>query len=133
MEEFGWRALEIAVPIVAAVVIWALGMLAKWLSSKTTNERLLTLLEQVEDAVSTAVRSTQQAFISGLARDPGAPLTDAQKAEALAKALAAAKAVMGTKGLDVLKAAIGVGQAELDAYLTAKIEERVGRSKPVTP
>jgi hypothetical protein len=134
MEEFGWRALEIATPIVAAVLVWALGMLGRWLSSKTKNERVDALIGQVQDAAQTAVTATQQAFVSALARDPGAPLSDAQKAEALAKALSALKSVLGSKGLDAVKAGIGVGQAELDAFLTAHIEEQVGLAKPpVTP
>jgi len=133
MEEFGWRALEIAAPIVAAVLIWALGMLAKWISTKTQNERIRSLIETVRDAAATAVSATQQAFVSGLARPCGEKLTDEQKAEALARALAACKAVLGTKGLDALKTAIGVGQAELDAYLTAQIEDQVGQNKPVKP
>jgi hypothetical protein len=134
--DFGWKALDVATPIIGAVLVWALGMLARWLSSRTTNERLRALIETVRDAAATAVSSTQQAFVDAL-KEPGlgerGRLTDAQKSEALARALTACKAVLGTKGIDALKAAIGVGQAELDAYLTHQIEAAVAARKAATP
>jgi hypothetical protein len=133
VEDVGWRVLEISIPIVGAVVVWALGMLGRWLSSRTSNERLRTLIMTVQDAASTAVTATQQAYVSGLAREPGAPLTDAQKAEALSRALTACKSVLGTKGLAAVQAAIGFGQAELEAYLTHQIESAVSGAKKVSP
>lgn len=131
----GWKIMEWALPIVSAVVVWALGMLARWLASKTANERLRALLMQVRDAATDAVSAVQQTMVDAMkAADSQANgLTDAQKSAALAAALVSLKASLGTKGLDALKAAIGFGQAELETYLTGQIEAAVGDAKRSAP
>lgn len=126
MEDLGWRIMEWAAPIVAAVVVWALGMLARWLAGRTRNEALLALIAQVQDAVGGAVRETQQTFVAALkeARSDG-KLTDEEKKQALDAALATAKKVLGEKGLAALRSATGASAEEVDKLLKARIEAAV--------
>jgi hypothetical protein len=122
--------MSILVTIVSGVVVWALGMFSRWLSSRTSDQGLRSIIFQANDAAQTAVNATQQTYVGSIkASSEDGKLTDEEKSRALADALDTAKAQLGTKGLDTLKSAIGIGEAAADKWLETKIEAKVGEAK----
>jgi ferritin-like metal-binding protein YciE len=119
---------QIIATTVAAILIWALGMLGRWLASKTSNEKLRAVVYQAIDAAETAVSAVQQTYVDALVA-AGGTMTDAQKSAALAQALATAKGILGTKGLATLQSALALGESAADAWLTSHIEAAVQQKK----
>jgi hypothetical protein len=125
--------LTILVTLVGGMLTWALGMFSKWLSSRTKNEGTVAIIAQATDAAQTAVAAVQGTTVAGLkAANADGKLTAEEAKAVLADALAAAKAVLGTKGLDTLKSAINLGEKTADEWLTKKIEAEVTAAKPPT-
>ena len=119
---------QIIATTVAAILIWALGMLGRWLASKTSNEKLRAVVYQAIDAAETAVSAVQQTYVDALVA-AGGTMTDAQKSAALSQALATAKGILGTKGLATLQSALALGESAADAWLTSHIEAAVQQKK----
>ena len=119
---------QIIATTVAAILIWTLGMLGRWLASKTSNEKLRAVVYQAIDAAETAVSAVQQTYVDALVA-AGGTMTDAQKSAALAQALATAKGILGTKGLATLQSALALGESAADAWLTSHIEAAVQQKK----
>jgi hypothetical protein len=126
----GWQLAGYVVPVLGALLTALVGFGIQWLRAKTASLRWQSVLDQLDEAVDTAVASVQQTVVDGLrAAAADGELTKAEADDVFAKALAAVKATMGTKGLAALQSAMQVGQEALEAYLRAKIEAKVGETK----
>lgn len=126
MEDFGWKALEVLLPVVATALTILIGFAVRWLSARVGNERLQTLFAFVAEAIETSVREIEQTMVEGLkaARLDGT-LSDDEKTAVLKATIESAKRSLGPKGLALLEAAAGVGEAELEAWLSSRIEAAV--------
>lgn len=133
----GWQLAGYVVPVLGALLTALVGFGIQWLRVRTASLRWQSVLDQLDEAVDTAVASVQQTVVDGLkAAAADGVLTKAEAEEVFSKALAAVKATMGTKGLAALQSAMQAGQEALEAYLRAKIEAKVGETKAapvVTP
>jgi hypothetical protein len=121
----GFRVSEVVANAVGAMIALALGLLARWLTSKTSNERVRALIAQANDAAQTAVAAVQQTTVDALKAAGDGKLTKFEAKEVAAAALASAKLILGTKGLATLQSALALGQTELEAWLTARVEASV--------
>lgn len=129
----GWQVLGYVVPVIGAFLAALIGFGIQWIRAKTADLRWQSVLDQLEDAIDTAVAAVQQVTVDALKKAAAdGKLTDEEKAKAFADALAQVKAIIGTKGLATLQAALQAGQEALEVYLRAKIEAAVAAQK-VTP
>jgi hypothetical protein len=120
----------VLVPALGSLLVALLAWLTTWVTSliraKVKNTYLEGVLVRTNDAVLTAVKMVAQTYVDEVrkAAADGA-LTDAEKAAAKQKAVAAAKAYLGPQGLDSLVKILGLDGGSLDAYLAGKIEAAV--------
>lgn len=129
----GWQVLGYVVPVLGAFLAALIGFGIQWIRAQTADLRWQSVLDQLEDAVDTAVAAVQQVTVDALKKAAAdGKLTDEEKAAAFAEALAQVKLILGTKGLATLQAALQAGQEALEAFLRAKIEAAVAAQK-VTP
>lgn len=119
---------QIVIALVGAALVWGISFGERWLKSRVTN-RWADIFGMAADAARTAVESVQQTLVDDLKAAGGGKLTPEQKSKAFCDALAAAKKILGTEGLEVLKAAIAGGEAELEEWLKHHIESSVAELK----
>lgn len=119
--------------VLPALLAWAGVRWDSWVKLKIKNERLRAILLHVDDAVSTAVKAVQQTYLDAIEeglKDDG-QLSNAEKQEAMRRALETAKGTLPPEVLAVLQEMFG---SKLDAMLTSKIEAEVRDLKrPVLP
>lgn len=124
---FLWDALHAIVlaviPLCAGYAIKLIKRKAEQIGAQTDSLELKSLIEQVADAVSTAVTYTSQTFVDSLKRN-GLFDTDAQK-QALQMSLDKATSLLS----DVAKEALEEVYGDLNEYLTSKIEAEVRNQK----
>lgn len=124
---------EMLAPAVVAFLGWASIRLANWLKAKTKNEYLSGALVRLNDAVFSAVKEVEQTVVGAIRRAKAdGKITDEEKAEIKAKAIAAVKSYLGAKGLLELAKVLGLDGAALDALIGAKIEGAVHDMKTAT-
>ena len=117
-----------------SVIYWALTALglalAKYCWSRVSNDWVRAFLGRVYDEVNDAVREVYQTYVDAIrAKSADGTLTDAEKAEAKAMAVATAKANLGTKGLRRCMKMLGLKPEQLDSWLGTKVEAAVRTSK----
>lgn len=114
-----------AITVCASFLIRFLNQKSGQIAAETDSVELKNLLEQVTDAVTTAVTYTSQTFVDALKKD-GLFDADAQK-EALQKSLDKAVSLLSETAQSTLEEIYG----NLNDYLTSKIEAEV-RSQKIT-
>lgn len=128
-EDIMWKAIEVLLPAILALLGAVLAYAVVYLKQRTEaiqNEQIRRIandmLERAQMEVYSAVEYVAQTFVADLkaAREDG-KLTEAEKAEALARAKAAFKARMGEAGLRQLAALVG----DLEEWLRTQIEAAV--------
>lgn len=114
-----------AVPVIAGGTIAGVRAIARYLASKTDNEIAKKYLDEVADAVGTAVTYTSQKYVDRLKSD--GEFTKAKQEEALQLAVNTALALLTGEARIFLMEAYG----DLNDYLVSKIEAEVRRQKNV--
>lgn len=114
-----------AITVCASFLIRFLNQKSGQIAAETDSVELKNLLEQVTDAVTTAVTYTSQTFVDALKKE-GLFDADAQK-EALQKSLDKAVSLLSETAQSTLEEIYG----NLNDYLTSKIEAEV-RSQKIT-
>lgn len=139
MSEFALVALEVflsnllqvvliaAVPVCAGAIIVGVQTGAKYLASKTDNALAKKYLEDVADAVGTAVTYTSQTYVDGLKNSKN--FSKENQEAALQKAVEKAKELLTEDARKFLEEAYG----DLNEYLISKIEAEVRRQKNEEP
>lgn len=139
MSEFALVALEVflsnllqavliaAVPVCAGAAIVGVKAGTKYLASKTDNALAKKYLEDVGDAVSTAVTYTSQTYVDGLKNSKN--FSKENQEAALQKAVEKAKELLTEDARKFLEEAYG----DLNEYLISKIEAEVRRQKNEEP
>jgi hypothetical protein len=126
----GWQLLSYVVPVLGALLVALVGFGIQWIRAKTADLKWQSVLDQLEDAVDTAVAAVQQTTVDALQKAASdGKLTAAEAQAAFGSALSQVKAILGTKGMAALQATLHAGQETIEAYLHAKIEASVASQK----
>ena len=123
---------DLIIALIALALSIATTALTVFLKSKTAqvkNETVRQLLSEIDEAFCTAVTATQQTYVDQLKKE-GAFFKDEQK-EALSKAKETFTSVISSEAEKLLNTMYESADS-LDAYLTAKIEEKVKVQKEGT-
>ena len=114
-------------PLLMALASLAVMKLNAYIAEKSKNEKLNACLFRLDDAVLTAVKSINQAYVSSLR---AANKFDAE-AQAVAKAAAvqAAKDFLGEQGLKAAKDILHLSAEAVEEALINKVEAAVGSLK----
>lgn len=111
--------ITVSIPIIAAYLTGFLKKVSAQVAAKTENDKAKHYLEEVAEAVTTAVTATSQTYVDALKNK------DMFSKEAQLEALQMAKdtviAVLSPAAIEFIKEVYG----DLETYLTAKIEEAV--------
>lgn len=108
-----------AVPFCVGAIIKGIQAVAKYLASKAENEVTKKYLEDVADAVSTAVTYTSQTYVDTLKKSD--KFTKENQEEALRMAVDMAATLMTSEARAFLEKAYG----DLNVYLVSRIEAEV--------
>lgn len=127
MKEFLFELLQAiataAIPVCAAFLVQFLRRKSAQIGAQTDSLEVKELLDEVTDAVTTAVTYTSQTYVDALKKN-GIFDTDAQKA-ALQKSLDKAISLLSESARSALAEIYG----DLNEYLTSKIEAEVRNQK----
>lgn len=128
--DIGLHIAEGVYPFVLAALTALFGFAIAWLRAHTRNVALRMFLSSVNDAVISSVLQIQQTMADGLkAAHADGKLTPEEATSVLKAAVVKAKALLGDRGTALALSAAGMGEAQLEAYLTAKIEASVANGK----
>ena len=116
-----------AVPVCAGAIIKGIQAGAKYLASKAENKTAKKYLEDVADAVSTAVTYTSQTYVDALKASN--KFTKENQEEALRKAVEQAEKLLTAEARAFLEKAYG----DLNGYLVSRIEAEVRKQKYEAP
>ncbi len=118
--------LPILASLVLAAIIYGLGLLASWLSTKIKNDKINMILYLVDTATADAVNTVGQEFVQAIkAKSADGKLTKEEMKEAFEMAKAIAVSVVGPK----IKAAAKQVGIEFEALIKSKIETWVADFK----
>lgn len=112
-----------AVPVCATFVCRGIAALAKYIAGQTDNALAEKYIEEVADAVQTAVALVNQTYVDSL-KQAGTFDVDAQR-RALAKAYTRAEELLTAEARDFLTRAYG----DLDSYIISRVEAEVRAQK----
>lgn len=118
------------------VIVWLavalVGLISRYVVAKIGSETVRKYVGRALDEVYDAVGEVYQTFVSEIKKGRAdGQLTDEEKAEAKAKAIAIAKSNIGAKGLARLGRILGV---DIDDWLGTKVEASVAKLKgPASP
>ena len=121
-ETFFTNLIELAFTIASAILV---PMLASWLRSKTQNEKLKSMISDVEHAVKTCVDFTEQTLVQKL-KESGEWTADSQKTILLDTVTDAIDML-----LDSTRATLEANSIDIESFITAKIEAYI-QSKKIT-
>lgn len=116
-----------AVPVCAGAIIKGIQAGAKYLAAKVENDTAKKYLEDVADAVSTAVTYTSQTYVDRLKSSK--QFSKENQEEALKMAVDQAEKLLTAEARAFLESAYG----DLNAYLISRIEAEVRRQKNEEP
>src|SRR3954470_22796946 len=127
MNYFLWelmaRSLSALPSLLLAALSWLSIQLSELITARAKNERVRAMLEQLDDAVFTAVREIEQVLVIPLKRaSVSGTLGTAERGAASASAARAARACIGAKGWLDLGATLGLSSNELERALDARVE-----------
>lgn len=130
----GLEVLQLLSPVFLAALTWAASKLAQLIRAKVKNEDLKGALLRLDDAVLSTVKDLQQTLVEQLkaARADGR-ITEAEKQQLKNKALAAAKASLGTAGRAEVAKAFGLDADAFDALLSSKLAAAVHDLRRTAP
>lgn len=115
-----------AVPVMTVFIGKGLGALATYFSGKTENETVQKYLQEVADAIKTAVAYTGQTYVDALKTSE--TFTKENQEAALQKAMDKAMSLLNADATKFLTETYG----DLKEYLEAKIEQEVKAQKVFT-
>ena len=138
MNYFLWdlmaRSLSALPSLFLVALSWLSFQLSELITARARNERVLAMLERLDDAVFTAVREVEQVLVIPLKRaSASGTLGMADRGAASANAAQAARACFGAKSWLDLGATLGLSSPELERALGARVEAAVYelRGQPV--
>lgn len=112
--------IELVFTIASAVLV---PMLASWLRSKTQNEKLRSMITDIESVVKTAVDYTEQVFVSKL--KAAGEWNDSAKEEAKKETAEAVLSMILDSTRDMLEA----NQIDIEEYISTRIEAYIQSKK----
>lgn len=121
-ETFFTNLIELAFTIASVILV---PMLSSWLRSKTQNEKLKSMISDVEHAVKTCVDFTEQTLVQKL-KESGEWTADSQKTVLLDTVTDAIDML-----LDSTRATLEANSIDIESFITAKIEAYI-QSKKIT-
>jgi len=134
MGSFGLEILKILSPVLLAALTAATTKFAELIRARIQNEYLRGLLLRLDDAVLTAVKNLEQSTVEQIkVASADGKITDAEKQQIRAAALAAVKSNLGAKGRAEVVRILGLADEGMDGLLSSKIEAAVHdmrRSEP---
>lgn len=124
MNELLAQIAPLMVPVVVALFAWLSAYATKWINAKVQNEYLHGALHRLTDAVSTAVKSTEQTLAQDILKaSEDGKFTDEEAEQVKNHAIASVKSYLGDKGIAELKRVIDPSAIEkmiedkIEAYL----------------
>jgi len=124
-ENIYMNVLVYATPVLVILGGWIAVKVKALLDAKITNTTLNGVLSRLASTVETAVSSVYQQFVEPI--KAGGTLTDDQKAQAKAMALAEIKSHLGTKGLQELEYILGWSSEQVQSNLGSHVESAVAK------
>jgi hypothetical protein len=131
--------LVVCAPVLTAAITWASVKFADLIKARTKNELIGGILARLTTSAFTLVREAEQTAVAAIkaARDPKSPggeeLTK-EEGEQIKKAVVdKLKEVWGVKGLHEAGKILGLTDAGLDKFISAKVEEAVFVEKRTNP
>jgi hypothetical protein len=121
-ETFFTNLIELAFTIASAILV---PMLASWLRSKTQNEKLKSMISDVEHAVKTCVDFTEQTLVQKL-KESGEWTAESKKTVLLDTVTDAIDML-----LDSTRSTLEANSIDIESFITAKIEAYI-QSKKIT-
>lgn len=127
LTDFALSALQIVAPLGLAALTWVATKVAALINAHVQNTYLRGALLRLDDTIFAAVREVHQIAVEGLkAASSDGRLTDAEKAEIKARALATVKSHLGTRGLKEVAHVLGMGSpGSIDGVISTRIEAAV--------
>ncbi len=123
---FGLEILKVLSPVLLAALTAATTKFAELIRARVQNEYLKGLLLRLDDAVLTAVKNLEQSTVEQIkAASADGKITDAEKQQIRAAALAAVKSNLGPKGRTEVVKILGLADEGMDGLLSSKIEAAV--------
>lgn len=113
----------VCVPILSTYGVKLIKRLADKATAETDSALIQGYIEEIAEAISTAVSNTNQTYVDSL-KAAGAFTAEAQK-EALQKSLTTAAAILSTEAAEFIEEVYG----DVTAYLTVRIEAEVREQK----
>lgn len=117
-------AIKVGLTLLGLGGAWVGKHLAALLATKTKNSKVRAALTLVSGAVSVAVKSVYQTMRDRMERDHGT-LTTADKSALKKAAVESVWRYLGENGLADVQAALGMGQHELDLYISDRVEAQL--------
>ena len=128
MEDIAYSALLAGDSVIAWVGAFLLAALVKFVAGKIGNDTASKIVVRALNEIGAAVAEVWQIYVAELKEaNADGKLTGAEKAEAKAKAIKKAKALIGKEGLARLAHILGTDA--LDGWLSNKIEAEIDARK----
>ena len=105
--------------VLLPILLWGIKELTSYLRSKTKNAKIQKYITLAEDAVTSAVKTVSQTYVTSL-KEKDEFNEEAQK-EAFCRAMELTKAVLTDEAVKILGEAFG----DVETYLRARIESTV--------
>lgn len=122
----GLQAVQVASPVVLALLGWVGVTFRAWLLAKTKSETLARL----SDLAFSVAGELEQTTVSAIREaNKDGKITEAEKAKIQEAALDTLKSHIGAKGLAEIKTVFGFGPHAVDGFLITLIESGVGALK----
>ena len=126
MDDLGFKAAEILLPVLMAALTWGAARLASFINAKVKNEYLRGVLTRLDETVLAAVKEAQQVAVASLAAaNADGVVTAEEKAKIKADVMAVVQSHIGKKGLAEVGKVLGLNDGTLSALLSTKIEAAV--------
>lgn len=112
--------------VLTGALTWALARLSSWITAKTKNEAAAGVIVRLNDAAINAVKFVEQTIVADLkeaAKD--GEVTPEELARAKRRAIEAARAKLGPKGLAELLKVSGAAPADVDRLIGDQIEAAI--------
>ena len=123
-------ALDLAAPLLVAVLTWTATRLSKLISTRIRNERVRAALLRLDDVVMTVVKETLQVTVKAIRAASANGKLPPGTADVIKRAaVAAVKAHLGPLALAELASALSLSPDALEHLLSTKVEAAVYTAK----
>jgi len=120
------RSLSALPSLFLVALSWLSFQLSELIAARARDERMRAMVDRLDDAVFTAVRTVEQVLVLPLKRaSSGGTLGMADRATASARAVQVARACLGAKAWLDLGTTLGLSNDELERSLAARVEATV--------